>query len=514
MNDKNTNILLVEDEPGHAELIRRSFKSASEPVSLTVARNLHEARSSIAKSTPDLIIADFLLPDGKGIELIPDKKKDSPYPVIILTSYGDELVAVEAMKAGAFDYIVKSEVAMDNMSRTCKRILREWSHITKLKRLEETLLQSEKLKALGIITAGVAHEFNNILAVMMGSAEVLEGGFKDDKELKRRLHAIIKAGDDGAKVVRNMLTFAKSEANPSEYICSDIRLLIEEAISFAEPKWRNIAQAKGIDYKIDKEGMKEIPETFCLPTEIREVFTNIINNALNAMPDGGSLSFSTWSDDDTVFISISDTGKGMSEDVKKRIFDPFFTTRRPEGTGLGMSVSYGVIAGHGGEIEVESEEGQGTTLNLSIPIKREIAQQKPSSKPETHEIMAKELRILFVDDSEEMCVIMNNALTRGGHTVKVLNSGAEAVELAGKEDFDLILSDLAMPDVNGYEVVKMLNKLDRRPKIGIITGWRETLELFDEEETKVDFIIKKPFKHSVLIKHINAAFAVDSKLKR
>ena len=145
MIEKINNILLVEDEQGHAELIRRSFKSASVPVSLTVARNLHEARSSIAKSTPDLIIADFRLPDGKGIELIPDKKKDSPYPVIILTSYGDELVAVEAMKAGAFDYIVKSEVTMDNMPRLYKRIMREWSHVTERKKAEEESRSSKLL---------------------------------------------------------------------------------------------------------------------------------------------------------------------------------------------------------------------------------------------------------------------------------------------------------------------------------------------------------------------------------
>ncbi|MBT5304211.1 MAG: response regulator, partial [Candidatus Scalindua sp.] len=205
-----------------------------------------------------------------------------------------------------------------------------------------------------------------------------------------------------------------------------------------------------------------------------------------------------------------DTGKGMSEDVRKKIFDPFFTTRRPQGTGLGMSVSYSVVKRHDGKIEVESEEGKGSTVNLSFPIKREIAQQKLSSKPEAHEIKAKGLRILVVEDNDDMCMIMNNALTRGGHTVKISNNGAEAIALASKEDFDLVLSDLAMPDVNGYEVVKMLNKLEKRPKIGIITGWSEQLELFDKEEMKVDFILRKPFKHIELAKQINELFGADS----
>lgn len=137
MSEKKINILLVEDEESHADLICRSFDSASGSVSVTVARNLHETRSSIAKSTPDLIIADFLLPDGKGVELIPASREESPYPVIILTSHGDEKIAVEAMKAGAFDYIVKSEVTLDNMPRICERIMREWRHIIERKQAEE-----------------------------------------------------------------------------------------------------------------------------------------------------------------------------------------------------------------------------------------------------------------------------------------------------------------------------------------------------------------------------------------
>ena len=382
--------------------------------------------------------------------------------------------------------------------------------ITERKKMEDALLQSEKLKSIGTITAGISHEFNNILAVMMGRAEVLEQGFDDDNELKKGLKTIIKAGEDGALIVKKMLTFTKSEANPSEYIFFDIRHLLEQAIDFAKPRWENMAQAGGMNYNMNNKGMKEIPEALCNPTELRGVFINVINNALDAMPDGGSLSFTTWSNDDTVFVSISDTGKGMSEDVRKKIFDPFFTTRRPQGTGLGMSVSYSVVKRHDGKIEVESEEGKGSTVNLSFPIKREIAQQKLSSKPEAHEIKAKGLRILVVEDNDDMCMIMNNALTRGGHTVKISNNGAEAIALASKEDFDLVLSDLAMPDVNGYEVVKMLNKLEKRPKIGIITGWSEQLELFDKEEMKVDFILRKPFKHIELAKQINELFGADS----
>jgi len=383
--------------------------------------------------------------------------------------------------------------------------------ITERKKMEEILLESEKLKSLGIITAGIAHEFNNILAVMVGSAELLEGGFKNEKELKKVLRSIITAGDDGAEIVRNMLKFAKSEGkDTADYIFFDISYLINEAIDFAAPRWRNMAQAEGIDYKIDREGMREIPEARCNTTELREVFTNIINNALDAMPDGGTLSFSTWSDDGSVFVSITDTGKGMSEGVKKKIFDPFFTTRRPLGTGLGMSVSYGVIMRHGGRIEVESEVGKGTTFTLSIPIGKDVLQKTVPPEP-VRQISAKKLHILVVDDSDEMCVIMDNFITKAGHNIKTIDNGADAIELAGKEDFDLILCDLAMPNVYGYDVISAINKSDKRQKIGIMTGWEEKLKPVDDEEFKVDFVIKKPFKHSELAKHINELFGADCK---
>jgi CheY-like chemotaxis protein len=224
------------------------------------------------------------------------------------------------------------------------------------------------------------------------------------------------------------------------------------------------------------------------------------------MPDGGSLSFSTRSNKDTVFISISDTGKGMPEEVKKKIFDPFFTTRRPQGTGLGMSCVYSIMKSHGGKIEVESEVGKGTTFNLNIPIRKDATQRIAVSSGPDREVITRKLRILVVDDNQDMCVVVDNLLARGGHTVKTFNNGADAIELAREKEFDLVLCDLAMSGTSGYDVVKELNKLARRPKIGVITGWSEKLKLFDDADVQVDFILKKPFKNAELIKHINGLF--------
>jgi PAS domain S-box-containing protein len=384
-----------------------------------------------------------------------------------------------------------------------KLVLLAIEDITERKKAEQALVQSEKLKSLGVITAGVAHEFNNLLAVILGTAELLGSGFEDDQDLKKGLNDIIKAGDNGAGIVKDMLLYVKSqeEADISDFTPFDIRCLLDEAINFTSHRWGSMAQAKGVDYQICREDMREIPEVLCSHAELQGVFINIINNALDAMPDGGRISFSTSSNDDTVFINISDTGIGMSEEVKKNIFDPFFTTRRPEGTGLGMSVSYGTIMRHGGKIEAESEEGNGTTFNLSIPI-RKGAVQKVVPPEHDRRVTGRKLHILVVDDNKDICEIMDGVLTRGGHAVTSVDNGAEAIELAGEKDFDLVLCDLLMPDVQGYDVVKALNKLDKIPKIGLMTGWAD-LKSIDEEGAKVDFILKKPFKHAELAKHID-----------
>jgi signal transduction histidine kinase len=276
----------------------------------------------------------------------------------------------------------------------------------------EMLLQSEKMSSLRTIVAGIAHEFNNIFAIISGNTQLLRKDYSEIKDLRDGLLTIQKATVDGAELISNMVKFTKMEKDTSAFVLSDIKGIVKQAIKFTKPGWENKAQVKGINYHIDEEGIEEVPMIMCIPLELREVFINIINNALDAMPDGGTITVATRyvrSEEsgveskkenvsglltqnselkgDFVEITFADTGTGMSEDVKKKMFDPFFTTKRPEGSGLGLSVAYGTIKRHGGRIEVESEEGKGTTFTISIPITREV----------THRV----LRALSPDPSHE-----------------------------------------------------------------------------------------------------------------
>jgi CheY-like chemotaxis protein len=173
-----------------------------------------------------------------------------------------------------------------------------------------------------------------------------------------------------------------------------------------------------------------------------------------------------------------------------------------------MSVAYGIITGHGGKIEVESEAGKGATFTLSIPITRETPQQTVSPEP-PRKIKADKLRILVVDDEEEICSMLNEYFSKDGHDVTSVTSGTEAIKLLKTEEYDLVLCDLALPDISGHDVVKIIDELDKGPKVGLITGWDEKIEIKSREELKVDFIIRKPFDFSELSRHINDAISAE-----
>ena len=374
--------------------------------------------------------------------------------------------------------------------------------ITEHKKMEKALLQSEKLKSIGAITAGISHEFNNLLAIISGNIQLLEEDYKDDKVLADALRIIMKAADDGAEIAGNMLKFTKTSPDTKEFVSFDIRDLIRHSIDFTKPRWQNEALAGGIDYRIDTEGMGRVPSIMCNPAEIREVFINIINNALDAMPGGGKISFGTWSDNEIVFVNVTDDGDGISDNVKKNIFDPFFTTKGVEGTGLGMSIVYGIVTRHSGKIEVDGELGKGTAFTMQFPvtIKRRRVIKISAPEQKTNE---KSLRILVIDDEESMRDILNQFLSKGGHDVKTTDNGVNVINMIEGERFDLVLCDIAMPNICGYDVVKSLNGLKKRPKIGIISGWSGSLASMADKGLTVDFFLKKPFKHEALAKYIN-----------
>ena len=440
----------------------------------------------------------------------PDDRKEADKATKNSIETGEQYYAEYRVKAvgDSWRYIKAQAIVKYDISDKPIRMVGVVIDITESKRMEQALIQSEKLKSMATITAGISHEFNNILNIISGNVQLLQMNHQDNKELMDRFCTIMESVDDGVNITDRMREFTHSDRDAAnvDFVCSDINELIIQSVKFTMPRWKTMAQVESIDYQIDTGSINGVSPILCDPIGIREVFINIINNALDAMPEGGKIAFCTRNNEGNVFISISDTGKGMTEEVRKEVFDPFFTTRRPMGTGLGLSMAYKTVMMHGGRISVESEVGKGSTFTLQFPLTTKTVDVP--SKEKIPEPLTKDLslNILVVDDEEAICKIMDSVLSEQGHKVKTVNNGTEAIDLSKNEHFDLVLCDLVMPKVSGYDVVKALHKLKKVPKIGIITGWGD-LNFTEEDGKRVDFIIRKPFDFSVLSKHINDVIA-------
>jgi CheY-like chemotaxis protein/anti-sigma regulatory factor (Ser/Thr protein kinase) len=331
------------------------------------------------------------------------------------------------------------------------------------------------------------------------------------RELKKGLEIIEKASLDGAETVRRIQEFSRRRADDKYFTNVDINELIEHALEFTKVRWKDEAESKGIKIQIKKEISS--PATIIgSASELREVFTNLINNAIDAMPQGGKIRITTFKENSYIGIKIEDTGMGISEAISDRIFDPFFTTKGPQATGLGMSVSYGIITRHKGTISVDSQEGRGTAFTIKIPAKavKEIKDEK------TQELVKKERKnnILIVEDEEDIRILLSEILASDGHTVSTASSGKKGIEVFKKGSFDLILTDLGMPGMSGWEVASTIKKLAPEVIIAVITGWGIQIDKDELKQHGVDIIVNKPFKVDQILKLAQEAIEIQSKKQR
>ncbi len=361
-------------------------------------------------------------------------------------------------------------------------------NITERKQLEQQLLRAERLHALGEMSSGVAHDFNNILGAILGRAQLLRRAERDE-ETQRGLEAIEKAALDGANTVRRLQHFTRKRRE-EEFFPVDLNQAIKDALAITEARWKDEANLAGVTIEVATDYGKISPVMGNI-SELREVLTNMIFNAIEAMPEGGKLTFKTEEASGWVCLSVSDTGIGMSGDVKARIFDPFFTTKGVKGTGLGMSVSYGIIRGHNGEINVESHPGQGTTMLIKLPIPAKL---RPAPQPKLIP-SARPGRILVIDDDGMVRELLSDILQAAGHTVVKAAGGREGIRLFRQDAFDLVLTDLGMPDCSGWEVATAVKGIAPRTPVALVTGWGLTLDRRKMKESGVDLVLNKPFQY-------------------
>ena len=406
-------------------------------------------------------------------------------PVLLAVYFGHNQNRVRAEQAER----VERERAED-----AERHVAELSqYIAEQERILEQFAQIEKLSALGELASGVAHDFNNTLAGILGRAQLLQAHSNDAKEVERGLDIIIKTAKDGAHTVKRIQDFARQRRD-RDFELVAVDQLLSDVREITRPRWKNRAEAADICINLD----------LCVTTtagvmgdasELREVLVNIVFNAIDAMPNGGRITLSASEINGQVEIRVTDSGTGMSEDVRSRIFDPFFTTKGKAGMGLGLAVSYGIICRHEGSLEAESEIGRGTSFVIKLPVVKQSAPAQPSLNTVQPAALAAPVaaRVLVVDDEDYVRALLRDILDSLGHQVVEAEDGFKALELFDSQAFDAVFTDIGMPGMSGWEFARLVRERNGEIPLAVLTGWGEALSTEEQEAAKVDWIVAKPF---------------------
>jgi signal transduction histidine kinase len=366
---------------------------------------------------------------------------------------------------------------------------------------QEHLVRTEKLRALGEMAAGVAHDFNNLLAVVVGRTELLLRRAQVP-EVVRGLETIHQAALDGAQTVRRIQEFTRTRrTRPFRRV--DLRDIVREVVEMTRPRWKDEAQSRGLAYEVEIED-GPVPWVAGRPEELREVFTNLLTNALEAMPAGGRLVFTLQPERGGAVVTARDTGIGMAPETARRVFEPFFTTKGPQGSGLGLAVVWGIVTRHGGTVEVESRPGEGSVFTVRLPESRSAPEPATGPVPAR---LARPARVLVVDDDVGVRAVLREVLGSEGYTVFDAPDGPSGLALCETEAIDVVLSDVSMPGMSGWEMAEACQARFPNLPVGLITGWGDRLDAAQLARHGVRFVVAKPFEAAEVLNRVGDALA-------
>src|SRR5208283_5163855 len=376
-----------------------------------------------------------------------------------------------------------------------------------LRRTQHVVVQQERLRALGQMASGVAHDVNNALSPIVAYSELLLSTLPDLLEVSRHyLQTINQAGGDIAQIVARMREFYRRRTDAEQLTQVNINKVIEEVIELTRPRWRDLSQRQGISINVQCELE---PEPFLLHSdagELREALINLVFNAVDAMPQGGTITFVTRSSvvpvSDPVqpskrqlLLEVKDTGTGMDEKVRQRCLEPFFSTKSLRGgTGLGLAMVYGMVQRHEGNIEIDSATGRGTCIRLTFPLLEKtpqvVAIMPPRATP------GSSLRILCIDDEELIRQLLDDCLTHYNHRVVTAENGMRGLELfrdaaRSNQPFEVVITDLGMPKMDGTQLARILKTEFPETPIIMMTGWGTMIKEDGDTAPEVDALVDK-----------------------
>lgn len=397
-----------------------------------------------------------------------------------------------------------------------------------LRLTQQSVMQLERLRALGQMASGMAHDINNALSPIVAYSDILQTTLKDIPEKSRKhLEYIRKSGEDIAHIVARMREFYRRRDGEEDLAPVNLNRIIEEVIELTRPRWRDMSQNQGISINVHLNLDKLIPAYSSDESELREALTNLIFNALDAMPNGGDLTFTTRAirvkggpvgevKFSHVVFEISDTGTGMDDKTRQRCLEPFYSTKSQRGgSGLGLAMVYGMVERHEGTIEIESEVGKGTTFRLVFPVRGAV--RRRTGKSDTN-AFARPLRILCIDDEPLIRELLSDSLVLFKHQVVTADSGERGLNLFRKaatdrQPFEVVITDLGMPEMDGRQVANTIKSESPATPVIMLTGWGTMMKDEGDIPAQVDGVLSKPPRVKELGDMLARVVAMSAKKK-
>ena len=369
-----------------------------------------------------------------------------------------------------------------------------------LRQSQQTVMQTERLRALGEMASGIAHDINNAISPIALYSELLASTEPQLSDAGRqRLATIRRAIEDVAGTIERMREFYRPREAARSFTRLDIHGAIAQVLELTEPRWRALPQERGVLIELRKDLAPPLPDVMGDEVELRDALTNLVFNAVDAMPDGGILTLRTRAFEEegrcTVHVEVTDSGIGMDEETRRRCIEPFFTTKGQRGTGLGLASVYGMLQRHDATLQVESAPGRGTTMRMVFPAF--VDQGAADGNAHAARKSSRRLRILVIDDDPILIRSMRDVLEADGHHIDTALGGQAGIDAfvaarGTEHEFAVVITDLGMPRIDGRRVAAAIKQVAPSTPIVLLTGWGQ--RLLDEKEVppNIDRVLSKP----------------------
>lgn len=386
-----------------------------------------------------------------------------------------------------------------------------------LRQTQQAVMQQERLRALGKMASGIAHDINNALSPIVVYSELI---LRNEQALsassRKHLDHIKTAGEDIAHIVSRMREFYRKREESETLFALNLNNLVQQVIDLTRPRWRDIPQEKGVVVQVEADLEQDIPELLGSASELREAITNLILNAVDALPNGGKVIVRTRGHSAEgprtqrfVLLEVEDNGIGMDDETRTRCLEPFFSTKGQRGTGLGLAMVYGIIERHGGNIEIESIVGKGTNFRLILPVREQVSKVQRSLAMQEK---LPPMRILCVDDEPLLRELLRELLTSEGHMVESADGGQAGIEAFLRAErsgnrFDAVITDLGMPHVDGRQVAMRVKNENPEMPVILLTGWGSMMKSDGDVPSQVDAVLSKPPRVNELLEALGQVTA-------